>query len=277
MFRNATFAAVSLVLLTLSASAKEYEPASKHFKYKGYNVFYLEAGHGEPMIFLHNGGSSHRIWENQLRHFSRKYRVYAMDNLGFGQSDKPDIDYPLDLHIDQLAAFIEHIGAERVILVGHCMGGAMSLNYTARYPEKVRKLILCNVYTEQTLLSGILAGRYRAYSSDPAVLNRAIEDAKKASAKNAYSDDPMSQVALARVIARADTYGMSDRLKLPSNMPPMLLLWGEQNPVVTCESGKALRDRLKPQAFVQLANCKHMAMVEDPQAFNEAMESFLTK
>jgi pimeloyl-ACP methyl ester carboxylesterase len=87
----------------------------------------------------------------------------------------------------------------------------------------------------------------------------------------------MAQVALARVIARADTYGMSDRLKLPRNMPPLLLLWGEQNPVLTCEAGKALRDRLQPQAFVPLPHCKHMAMLEDPEAFNQAMESFLTK
>lgn len=273
--KRAILVTISLAVFTASVQAQEDQGAGKYFDYQGYKVFYVEAGKGEPMIFLHNGGTSHRIWANQLRHFSRKYHVYAMDNLGFGQSDKPDIDYPLELHINQLKAFIEHLGIDKVILVGHCMGGAMALNYTARYPEKVKKLILLNVYTEQTLLSGILAEKYRALSSDSAALKQAVEEAKKAPPKNTHSNDPMAQVALTRVIARADTYGMSDRLKLPTNMPPILLLWGEQNPVLKCEAGKALRDRLRPQTFLALPNCKHMAMLEDPESFNQAMESFL--
>ena len=76
-----------------------------------------------------------------------------------------------------------------------------------------------------------------------------------------------------RVIDRERVF----HLYRPANMPPILLLWGEQNPVLQCEAGKALRDRLRPQTFVSFPNCKHMAMLEDPESFNSAMESFLAK
>ena len=87
--RKAMLVTISLALLTVSAWAQEDKATGKYFDYQGYKVFYVEAGKGDPMVFLHNGGTSHRIWENQLRHFSRKYHVYAMDNLDSASLTSP--------------------------------------------------------------------------------------------------------------------------------------------------------------------------------------------
>lgn len=269
MTRKLTFLLLLAALVLCAASSGE--PAGKYFTYRGHKVYYVEAGQGEPMIFLHNGGTSHKIWDAQVKHFSAKYRVYALDHLGFGKSDKPDIDYPLELHIGQLEAFVKHIGAPRVILVGHCMGGAMSVNFTARHPEKVGKLILSNVYTEQTLLAGMLAEKYKKYAADPHNLQAAVAEIEK----NAAAD--RSAVTLERVIARADTYALTDRLKLPKNMPPMLLIWGEKNPVLPLAAGEALRAKLQPQKFAPIAQCGHMVMQQNPAAFIAAMEEFLAQ
>lgn len=269
MTRKFTFLLL-LAAIALCAAASG-EPAGKSFTYRGHKVFYIEAGQGEPMIFLHNGGTSHKIWDAQVKHFSAKYHVYALDHLGFGKSDKPDIDYPLELHIGQLEAFVKHIGAPRVILVGHCMGGAMSVNFSARHPEKVSKLILSNVYTEQTLLAGMLAEKYKKYAADPNNLKAAVAEIEK----NAAAD--RSAVTLERVIARADTYALTDRLKLPKNMPPMLLIWGEKNPVLPLAAGEALRAKLQPQKFAPIAQCGHMVMQQNPPAFIAAMEEFLAQ
>jgi len=260
-----------LAATALCAAPSGPDTAGKYFTYRGHKVFYVEAGQGEPMIFLHNGGTSHKIWDAQVKHFAARYHVYALDHLGFGNSDKPDIDYPLELHIGQLEAFVKHIGAKRVILVGHCMGGAMAVNYSARHPEKVSKLILSNVYTEQTLLAGMLAEKYKKYAADPNNLKEAVE----AIEKNAAAD--RSAVTLERVIARADTYALTDRLKLPKNMPPMLLIWGEKNPVLPLAAGEALRAKLQPQKFAPIAQCGHMVMQQNPQAFIAAMEEFLAR
>ena len=270
----ASFGALSIGALVF---AEEPEMRERHFEYLGHDIFYVEGGDGPPMIFLHNGGTSHRIWEKQMAHFAKRYHVYAADHLGFGRSAKPDIEYPFAIHYGQLEAFIEHIGESRVTLVGHCMGGAMALNYTARHPDRVERLILCNVYTERTLLAGSLAAMYRGLSSDKQALAAAEANALLSPPYEGYSDDPRVNVTLTRVIARADTYAVSDTLSLPEGMPPVLLIWGADNPILPLTAGEALRERMDFDNFTALAGCQHMAMIEKPEAFIEAMEAFLSE
>lgn len=135
--------------------------------YKGYNVWYRESGEGDPIVFLHNGGNDHRIWDHQVAHFSRTHRVIVVDHLGHGQSDSPSIDYTLPLFTGQVEALVDQLKLEPVTLVGHCIGAAMALNYTIAHPAKVRALVLFNVATEKNLLAGPLADIYRNFSNDP--------------------------------------------------------------------------------------------------------------
>jgi len=53
------------------------------FDYNGCKVWYEESGQGEPLVFLHNGGNDHRIWDHQVAHFSKNCRVIAVDHLVF--------------------------------------------------------------------------------------------------------------------------------------------------------------------------------------------------
>src|SRR5579862_3214579 len=133
----------------------------KHFLFRGYKVCYVEAGTGAPMLFLHNGGTDHRIWDHQLAHFAKTRRVVALDYLGYGQSDKPDLDYTLPLFTEVVETAIAELGLAPLDLVGHCCGAAMALNFTLRHPEKVKLLVLFNAATEKTLLAGPLADIYR--------------------------------------------------------------------------------------------------------------------
>ena len=59
-------------------------------------VKYVEFGSGDPMLFLHNGGSGHWVWHYQIQHFANKYRVFAFDMLGCGASDRPNVTYDLN-------------------------------------------------------------------------------------------------------------------------------------------------------------------------------------
>ena len=88
----------------------------KTLDFGGYRVRYVASGHGTPMVFLHNGGSSHHIWDRQLSHFSRDHRVVVLDMLGFGQSDCPLIPYTVEMYAKQLAALLAAEKLERPIL-----------------------------------------------------------------------------------------------------------------------------------------------------------------
>ena len=82
----------------------------KHFLFRGHRVCFHEAGRGEPLVFLHNGGNDHRVWDYQLAHFARTRRVLALDHLGYGESDKPRIDYSLPLYAEMVACFVRELG-----------------------------------------------------------------------------------------------------------------------------------------------------------------------
>ncbi len=124
--------------------------------FRGYKVWYRASGSGEPMLFLHNGGNDHRIWDRQVEHFSKSHRVIVVDHMGHGQSDCPSIDYTLLLYTEEVAALVDGLHLAPVTLVGHCIGGAMALSYTIGHPENVRALVLFNVATEDTLCAGPL-------------------------------------------------------------------------------------------------------------------------
>jgi len=96
-------------------------------------------GQGEPIVFLHNGGNDHRIWDHQIAYFARTHRVIATDHIGFGESDKPDLEYTLPLFTEMVATLIDELQLAPVTLIGHCIGGAMAINYTRGHTDKVNR------------------------------------------------------------------------------------------------------------------------------------------
>ncbi len=126
------------------------------FDFRGLSITYEHTGQGEPVIMLHNGGSSHAIWDEVANRLAGKYEIFALDLLGFGNSAKPGAGYTLDNYVAMLEEFVSSRGLDKVALVGNCMGCAISLAFTDRHPDKVRALVLCNPLTESTFLGGWL-------------------------------------------------------------------------------------------------------------------------
>ena len=129
--------------------------------FRGHRVAYERTGRGPAMIFLHNGGSDHRIWDHQVAHFAATHEVFAVDLLGYGASDRPEIDYTLSLYVEMVEALVAYHRLASPVLVGNCMGSGIALGYATRHPDGVAALALCNVLTERTALAGAIrfAGR----------------------------------------------------------------------------------------------------------------------
>jgi pimeloyl-ACP methyl ester carboxylesterase len=124
------------------------------FTYKGMKIFYRKAGSGKPIVFLHNGGNSHIIWDRQLDYFSSSHTCYAFDLPGYGMSVNPNARFPLGLYTSFLDEFITSRKLAPVTLVGNCVGSATSLTYAMKKPENVDKLILFNILTKATVWDG---------------------------------------------------------------------------------------------------------------------------
>ncbi|HKV86355.1 MAG TPA: alpha/beta fold hydrolase [Ktedonobacterales bacterium] len=108
----------------------------------GHRMRYLTGGHGVPVVLLHGLADNAEAWGRILPALARDYQVFAPDLLGCGLSDKPAIDYSLSAQATYLRHFMDAVGAERAIIVGHSLGGALALHLYMRYPERVARLAL---------------------------------------------------------------------------------------------------------------------------------------
>jgi pimeloyl-ACP methyl ester carboxylesterase len=115
---------------------------SLQLKVNGHQAHYLKAGSGPPVVLIHGGASDSRDWVSTMATLSHRYSLYAPDLIGFGLSERNQKGYYLSDFREFITGFMETLGLEQPVLVGHSFGGRLCLEIALRYPEKVRKLVL---------------------------------------------------------------------------------------------------------------------------------------
>ncbi len=108
----------------------------------GSNVAYVEEGEGPMVLFIHGNPTSSYLWRNVIPFVSDEHRAIALDLIGMGASDKPDIDYTFQDHYAHVEGFIEALGLEDIVLVLHDWGGGLGSYYATNHPENVRALVM---------------------------------------------------------------------------------------------------------------------------------------
>ena len=93
-------------------------PAEKETLIFGQKIYYLEAGSGPTVILLHGLGGSSRGWQPNIGPLAEKFHVFALDQFGFGKSDKPFVNYRIRTYVDFLDQFCKQLKIERASLVG---------------------------------------------------------------------------------------------------------------------------------------------------------------
>ncbi|MEK7462865.1 MAG: haloalkane dehalogenase, partial [Patescibacteria group bacterium] len=121
---------------------------SKFITIDGYKIHYVEKGEGEPILFIHGNPTSSYLWRNILPTVANVTgkRGIALDLLGFGKSDKPDIEYTLKLHNHIVEKFIEELGLDSLTLVLHDWGGPLGMHYAVHHPKKIKAIALMETF-----------------------------------------------------------------------------------------------------------------------------------
>lgn len=106
-------------------------------------VSYIDEGQGEyTLILIHGLASNAGFWRYNIPELSKHFRVIAVDLPGYGKSQKGNYSYSLSFYAETIKKLIDELQLKNVVLVGHSMGGQISIIFALKYPDKLSKLIL---------------------------------------------------------------------------------------------------------------------------------------
>ncbi|WP_229856462.1 alpha/beta fold hydrolase [Nocardioides flavus (ex Wang et al. 2016)] len=108
----------------------------------GHELSYVDSGSGPVALFIHGILGSQRQWAHLVDEVDDDHRVVVPDLFGHGDSAKPTDDYSLGSHAATLRDLLDHLGIDRVTLVGHSLGGGIAMQFYYLFPERVDRLVL---------------------------------------------------------------------------------------------------------------------------------------
>lgn len=269
----------------------------------GHRLAFVREGEGPPVVFLHNGGTSHAIWLPVMERLRHRHQVIAVDLPGYGQSESPQPAATMDTHVAMVNEFVRRLELKAPILVGNCMGSAISLTHQSRHPGTVRGLVLLNPLTRATLNEGRfgaflrfrrsmpkparalhkVAGRLRLPRwSAPSTLKMQLGDSGRR--QGLYAQESLvachaskSQLpSLLSVLDDSDAYAALDAYKRAPDHPPMWVVWGKQNQVLPPQSGTKLLETLRPERVEFVPEGGHLVMLEEPELIARLILEFVS-
>lgn len=239
---------------------------------EGYPLNYIVDGQGPPVVLIHGLAASVADWSRLMPLLvSAGYQAVAIDLLGHGDSPKPDDPdlYSAEVVYDLLEECLDQISVEPPFyLVGHSLGGYMSLTYTLNHPDRVAAMVLINPLYSLKQLTGSL-DRLLPLASVGAKLLRAAPQwlVNSLLARNeAFLTrlDAETRWSYSRDIKRASpnfllipSTAPDLTPRLPEINPPALVLWGTDDPIESADSFPQLASRLPNATGKGIAGCGH--------------------
>lgn len=105
-------------------------------------IFWREVGQGPTLVFLHGSWRDSSQWLPVIEHLGQNYHCFALDLLGFGDSEKPKLHYSIQLEVECLLKYLEALHLGPVYLIGHSLGGWVAASYALNNQEQVQGLVL---------------------------------------------------------------------------------------------------------------------------------------
>jgi abhydrolase domain-containing protein 6 len=255
-----------------------------------HRVVYSQGGHGEPVVLLHGFGASADSWNRFAKPLTKRYRVIAPDQPGWGASTRLETaSYGYPAQVERLHQFLAALGLKRVHMVGHSMGGFIASAYAARYPDEIITLgliaphgmvepvasklandvakgdnwLVATSHQEfDRLLNNVFARRPYA---PKAVLNYLAAHAIRNSAKSA------------KIFAEMQTNDPPLADRLGNVTAPALIIWGDQDRVLHVSCADLFCKGIKSSEVMIIAGSGHMPLVENAGTCAKAWMAFAEK
>lgn len=241
------------------------------------------------LLFLHGVGGGHHAWDGQLAYFAaRGYAAHAWDQPGYGHSATIE-PYDLEQVALALKRLVDSLGGEPVVLVGHSMGGMVAQEAYARFPELVRGLVLGFTSAAFGGSDSSFAQRFVAERLGPLDEGRTMADiaARLMPAMRGRKSDPAGLAHAEKIMAGvpAGTYRKAVHLlttfdrrqDLARIAVPTLLVAGSDDRTAPPALMERMAGKIPGAQLVVLDGCGHLGPMDQPEAFNAALEGFLRR
>lgn len=259
----------------------------KTIREKGYSVFYRDEGSGIPVLLVHGFAEDGTIWEVVAARLRSGCRLLIPDLPGSGQSSLPEEGLSMESLAETLKELLDREGIDRCVLIGHSMGGYITLAFTEQYPERVLAFgfFHSTAYadTEEKKANRQKSMAFIREHGSALYIRQSIPNLFAPETKERHPGiiedmirrysgfQPESLIAYLEAMMRRP-----DRTSVLEQFPgPTLFIIGEKDPVVPLE--QSLRQAAIPrQCHVHiLAMAGHMGMLEDAAAGSQAIQLFL--
>ena len=269
---------------------RQHTARSRSSRYETVKIHYLQIGVGEDLLLIHSVGQSLYTFRELISRLSSRFRVTALDLVGFGYSQKPAyFDYSLDEMGELIGNFMDSMGMEYAHLFGFSMGAGYAINFARRFPDRVGRLVLLSpggITPEMPLSVRALSNRLFcgvasaliSYKSVKNMLSECFFDLTN------YSEEICQEYY--RPVAIADTkraikssiINYDDEAVIHSLRrvgAETLLLWGSEDRWHPLEMSEMFRTLMPRITYLPVRNAGHLAHEEKAERVAQMIKQFI--
>jgi pimeloyl-ACP methyl ester carboxylesterase len=241
----------------------------------------------ETVLLVHGlGQNAHRDWQPALATLARQYRVVTVDLPGFGSSPALPDGYSFDALDAALLQVLKQLGIAQAHVVGHSLGGAVSLHFANRHPERVRNLVLVDaagILVKPAFMQHLASNTVQRTTGIPGIdrmlrgMNDRLGDMVTSGMEGRFDftrwlmENPRVKNALIGRYVQVDAgIGLIETdftAPIRTTRAPTTLIWGRNDPIAPLRTGELLAGRMPDARLQVIDRAGHTPMLESPEAF----------
>ena len=247
----------------------------------GVNIVFTAAGEGQTaLVFIHGWACNRSFWKAQVEHFSPKYKVVALDLAGHGESAGGREAYTIEAFGDDVAAVVEKLNLNRVILIGHSMGGQVSIAAARDLGDKVIGIVGADTLQDftETRTPDQVERALKPFKDDFKGTTRAFatavfgDKAAPALVQSVCSQMCSIQPAVGLSALRSEAL-YNVKSELVGFKLPLRVINSDKYPTNVAGNKEIYRNF----AMVPMPGVGHFVMLEDPARFNQLLEGVIAE
>jgi pimeloyl-ACP methyl ester carboxylesterase len=258
---------------------------------KGLRTFVQTAGRGRPIVFIHGALLNSDLWQRQFETLSHRYQCIAYDLRGHGRSGKTPIKrYSAALFARDLLAILDALRIEKPILCGLSLGGMIAQTFAARYPHRVRGLILCDTaISTRYHLSDRLIGEFVGIVTPSAVsllgpkrlrlFTQFMNGHRKWQSQTEegvqFAEKAIAMIEPAEVVKIINAVRTFHSVIIRRPPVPVLMINGEEDSPLILRQATILQRVYPGSRYVLVPGAGHLSNIDKPGVFHAAVSEFV--